>query len=280
MVTDACWTDVNGDKALDLIVVGEWMPVSVFINTNGFLERQDNALNTLTGWWSSIKAEDLNGDGFTDLLVGNYGLNSKLKASVQYPLRMYVSDFDKNGTHDQLLAVQKNGNYFTFLKKEDMEARLPFLRKDFLGYSIVAGKTVEQIFGNKLNDARLFEAATMASVALINDGKGKFTVNQLPAEFQWQPLFSFYADDFNHDGNKDVAGGGNFYGVIPFEGRYDAMSFAVGWGNGKGIFTTPVTYPDELLIHGEIKDIQPIHIANQSCLIIARNNDKLVFLKY
>ena len=144
----------------------------------------------------------------------------------------------------------------------------------------MAGKTVEEIFGDKLDNAKLFQAATLQSAMFINDGKGNFTPQPLPAEFQWSPVFSFYMDDFNHDGFRDIMSGGNFYGVIPFEGRYDAMPLAIGWGNNKGQFQSAVSYPDALLFPGEIRDIQPIRIQNQSCLIIARNNEKLIFLRY
>ena len=280
MVTDASWADVNNDHQPDLIVAGEWMPVTIYLNHNGRLEKQDSKLNELTGWWSCIKAADVNGDGFTDLIAGNYGLNSKLKASLQYPVKMYVGDFDNNGVPDQLLCIQKNDKYYTFLKKEELESRLTFLRKEYLGYSAMAGKTVEEIFGSKLASAKLFEAATMESLLLINDGKGNFIPRSLPTEFQWSPLFSFCWDDFNHDGLKDIVAGGNFYGVIPFEGRYDAMPMVIGLGTANGRFQTASGFQGELLATGEVRDIEPIRIQNQTCLIIAGNNEKLTILRY
>jgi enediyne biosynthesis protein E4 len=280
MITDACWANLNGDKFPDLITVGEWMPISIFINKGGKLEKQKSALDSISGLWNCIRSVDLNGDGFMDFIAGNYGLNSKLKASANYPLKMYVDDFDNNGTHDQILAVQKEGRYYTFLKKEELEARLTFLRKKYLDYSGMAGKTIEQIFGDELEKAKLFEASSLQSVELLNNGKGQFVVRALPDEFQWSPVFSLYADDFDRDGKKDILGGGNFYGVIPYEGRYDAMPLVAGWGIGKGLFTTQVNTQNELLVSGEIRDIQPIRIKNQSCLLIARNNEKLIVLEY
>ncbi|MGC4035268.1 MAG: VCBS repeat-containing protein [Chitinophagaceae bacterium] len=280
MVTDASVADVNGDHQPDLIIAGEWMPITIFINHKGKFEKHNSGIDKLTGWWSSIKAVDINGDGFIDLLAGNYGLNSKLKATERYPLRMYVGDLDNNGTPDQILAVQKNGKYYPFLKKEDLESRLTYLRKEYLSYSTMAGKTVEEIFGDKLDDAKLLQAATLESAVFINDGKGNFQRKPLPPEFQWSPLFSFYTNDFNHDGRKDILSGGNFYGVIPYEGRYDALSLVAGFGDGKGSFATQSSEEDELLFPGEVRDIQPIRIQDRNCLIIARNNEKLAVLRY
>jgi enediyne biosynthesis protein E4 len=122
----------------------------------------------------------------------------------------------------------------------------------------------------------------MQSMVLINDRGGGFEPRPLPMEMQWSPIFSFYADDFDHDGTTDILAGGNFYGVIPFEGRYDAMPPTVGWGDGKGNFRCRLPYPDALLISGEIRDLAPIRLnhSKEPSLIIGRNNDSLLFLKY
>ena len=280
MVTDACWTDINRDGKPDLVVVGEWMPPSVFINKNGKLTLQHSTLDQLTGWWTCIKNVDIDGDGFDDLLLGNYGLNSKLKASVQYPLKMYVGDFDGNGISEQLLSVQKNGKYYPFAGKEDLEKQLPNLKKEFLSYSKMAGKTTEEIFDDKLSSARLFQATTMESMVLMNDRKGGFISRPLPMQLQWAPIFSFFSDDFNHDGKKDLLAAGNFYGVTPYEGRYDAVPPTLATGNGKGDFNCALPYPSSLLIPGEFRDIQLLHVQKQNCLVLARNNGQLVFLQY
>jgi len=280
MVTDASWTDLNKDGKPDLIVVGEWMAPTVFLNENGRLVRQHSMLDTLTGMWNCIKSQDIDGDGYDDLLLGNYGLNSKLQASVAYPLRMYIGDFDENGIPEQLLAVQKNGKYYPFLGKEDLEKQLPYLRKRFPQYAEMAGKTMEEVFGDKLNTAIQLQINTMESMLLINDHKGGFIPKALPMPMQWSPIFSFAVDDFDHDGKKDLLAGGNFYGVQPFEGRYDAMPPTFGKGDGKGNFNCSIPYPPILLIPGEVRDIKKLQIRKENCLVLARNNDSLVFLKY
>ena len=193
---------------------------------------------------------------------------------------MYIGDFDENGIPEQLLAVQKNGKYYPFLGKEDLEKQLPYLRKRFPQYAEMAGKTMEEVFGDKLNTAIQLQINTMESMLLINDHKGGFIPKALPMPMQWSPIFSFAVDDFDHDGKKDLLAGGNFYGVQPFEGRYDAMPPTFGKGDGKGNFNCSIPYPPILLIPGEVRDIKKLQIRKENCLVLARNNDSLVFLKY
>ncbi len=283
MVTDASWTDVDKDGWTDLIVIGEWMPPVLFKNNQGkfMQQKMTDDDNNLKGWWNTMQSVDVNGDGYNDFLLGNYGLNSKLTASSSYPLKMYCADMSGNGNMDQILSVAKNGNYYPFLNKEDLEKQLPYLKKEFLSYSKMAGKTVEEIFGQRLNNAKVFEASTLASIILINDGKGHFTSSLLPPSLQWSPLFSFAPFDYNHDGKPDILAGGNFYGTQPYEGRYDAMPLTLATGNGKSNFT-PIFPLEQTLrnINGEVRDIKTVKLANNKTgILVVINNGKLILLQ-
>ncbi|MDR3711565.1 MAG: VCBS repeat-containing protein [Puia sp.] len=284
LVTDAVWDDIDKDGWPDLIVTGEWIPPILFKNHHGHFVREaltDNDTE-LSGWWCSAKAADVNGDGFDDLLLGNYGLNSKLTASSDYPLKMYVGDIMGNGSMPQILALAKKGKYYTFLNKENLEVRLPYLKKEFLSYGKMAGKTVEEIFGRRLDSTALFQAYTLASTVLINDGRGHFKPGPLPFQMQWAPLFAFAQDDFNGDGKPDLLTGGDFFGTTPFEGRYDVMPLALYRGDGRGGYEAVLPLPSPLdTLNGEVRSIQPIRLANgKKAMIVAFNNAALRLLEY
>jgi enediyne biosynthesis protein E4 len=284
MITDAAWVDVDKDGWPDLIVTGEWMPPILFRNHGGHFVREaltDDDVD-LSGWWCSMLSTDLNGDGYPDLLLGNYGLNSKLTASAEYPLKMYVGDMMNNQRMAQILAVQKEGHYYPFLDKENLEKQLPFLKKKYLSYGKMAGLTVEEIFGKKLDSSALYEAYTLASVALINDGKGHFKRMELPYSMQWSPIFAFALADLNGDGKPDLLAGGNFFGTEPFEGRYDAMPLSLYMGNGAGGFKAVFPLPAPLdTLTGEVRSIQPIRLANGGrAMIVGFNNGPLRLLRY
>ncbi|HUR10883.1 MAG TPA: VCBS repeat-containing protein, partial [Flavitalea sp.] len=278
MVTDATWVDIDKDKDPDLVVIGEWMPPRIYVNTGGKLQEKTD-MQLPSGWYSTVVSFDADRDGDEDLLLGNYGLNSKLTPPSGFPLRMYISDPDQNGSPDQLLAITKNGKYYPFLGKEDLEKQLPYLKKRFLNYSTMAGKTLEEIFGDRLKNAALFEADDFTSVILINDGHGNFLRKPLPISLQWSPVFAFLPGDFNNDGQADFISGGNFFGVNPFEGRYDAALPTVCIGNGKGDFEC---YPflQQPLLSGEIRDIRTIQLAGKrQGILLLRNNNRPVLLE-
>ncbi len=284
MITDAAWVDVDKDGWPDLVVTGEWMPPVLFKNHQGHLVQENLTGDDvdLSGWWCGMLATDLNGDGYPDLLLGNYGLNSKLTASADYPLKMYVGDVEASGRMAQIVALAKNGKYYTFLDKENLEKQLPFLKKKYPSSGAMAGLTVEEIFGKRLDSFALFEAYSLASTALINDGKGHFKPAALPYPMQWAPIFAFAQADLNGDGKPDVLTGGDFFGTRPYEGRYDAMPLGLYLGDGRGGFTGVLPLPAPLdTLSGEVRSIQPIRLANgKKAMLVGFNNGPLRLLGY
>lgn len=284
MITGACWVDVDKDGWPDLLVTGEWMAPTLFMNHHGVFTRTELTADDgdLKGWWCGVKAVDVNGDGYDDLLLGNYGTNSKLTADADHPLKMYVGDISGTTEKEQLLAVDKDGQYYPFLGIDELERKWPFLRKQYSTYGSMAGKTVGDIFGSRLDQATLLSANCMQSVLLLNDGKGHFIRAALPPSMQWAPVFSFAPADYNDDGKMDFVAGGGFYGTMPYEGRYDALPLCLYLGDGKGGFRSVLPMPEALAnIRGEVRSIQPIVLAGKrKALVVAFNNDSLRILTY
>lgn len=280
LITAASWLDANKDGWPDLVLTGEWMAPRLFLNDHGRLIESpiSSSAESLKGWWCSLLVTDLNTDGFPDLVLGNYGLNSKFVSGA----KMLLADVLKNNRFVQLLTVNRNGTDYLFNNKEYLEKELPYLKKEYLQYSEMAGKSVYEVFGNKLDQAGQFVADNMQSIMLINNGKGAFTPATLPVMVQWQPVFAFVDTDLDHDGKPDLLAGGGFYGTIPFEGRYDAMPIVPCLNRGKGILTELNPIPESLQhIDGEIRDLKRIKLANGSeGVLVGVNNRPVRLLRY
>jgi hypothetical protein len=274
IVTSSSFADVNKDGWDDLIVTGEWMPVKIFLNNKGTFSEADIPLST--GLWQTVCVTDVNGDGFADILAGNWGHNTKLYAGKNGPCKLYVKDFDKNGQVEQILCYTINGKEYTFLAKDELERALPVLKKAYLTYKEVAGQTVDYMFYDLFKDYRELKAEELGSCCFINDGKGNFKKILLPDELQMAPVFAF-APSVAGGGNSIVAGG-NFYNVVPYEGRYDALlPTGFSYNKQENGFRLQGNLPS---IDGEVRDAKWINSGNgQKILVIARNNMGLLFFK-
>ncbi|MGV3586425.1 MAG: VCBS repeat-containing protein [Adhaeribacter sp.] len=274
MVTDGQWADYDQDGDLDLIVVGDWMPVQVYENQKGKLV-PDNAtgLATATGFWQVIKGADFDKDGDLDFVVGNLGTNTKLRKQEKGALRLYLKDIDGNQTLDHLLAYQIDQNWYPVASKDELGKQMPLVNKKFTNYRDFAGKTIDQIFDkDQLAAAKVLEVNTFESVYLENLGNKKFKLYALPREAQVSKIFALHLTDMDNDGNLDILLGGNFYGVSPYQGRYDASYGLLLQGNGHGKFKSILPTQGGLVLEGQIRDIKPLQTSTGELLLVARND--------
>jgi hypothetical protein len=281
MVTDAIWEDVDGDGRADLVVVGEWMPITVFRNTgDGGLERADApGLEKSHGWWNRIVAGDFNGDGRTDFVVGNLGLNTRLRATEHEPLTMHVKDFDRNGTVDQILSQFNDGVSYPLVLRDDLIGALPFLRARYPNFEDYALESVTDIFSPaELADAVVKQAYTFETALARNDGNGSFTLLPLPREAQIAPTYGILPTNIDEDDHLDLLLAGNFDGVKPELGRMSAGRGLLLRGDGTGSFQPVHGAESGFLVPGQARDIQRVRTARDDLYFVTRNNDRpLIF---
>ena len=277
MVTDAIWQDLDGDKRPELIVVGEWMPISIFHNDGGgrLTPMTVKGLEKSAGWWNRIVAGDFNGDGRVDFVVGNLGLNTRLHASENEPTTMLVKDFDGNGFVEQVVACYANGKRYPIALRDELVRSIPYLKARYLNYEDYARATVEEIFPENERAGAIEKSAyTFASAMLRNDGNGAFTLVPLPNEAQVAPLYGLLPMDIDGDGKLDLLAAGNFDGFKPDIGRASEGRGLVLLGDGAGGFRALTPRMSGFAVPGQTRDIARVGTRSGSRIVVARNNDR------
>ena len=278
MITSAIWSDYDGDNDLDLITVGEWMPITIFINDNG-KAFTPYAIPNSEGWWNSITGGDIDNDGDIDYILGNLGTNSKNKASVELPFHVYGNDFDKNGNYDIVLGYYNDGVQYPVRGLQCSSEQIPEIKEKIPTYDLFGSSTLEEIYGDdKLDNSLHLEVKTFKSAVLINNGAEDLKLMALPNEAQFAPINGTVVEDFDQDGCLDILAVGNQYPVEVETGRYDAMKGLFLKGNCDGTFTAQPYRESGFFVDGDAKGLSMIAIGNKPAIIATLNNDKtLVF---
>jgi hypothetical protein len=282
LVCDALFTDFDNDGWMDLVLTGEWMPVSFFKNEKGVFKNitPKTGIAEQVGWWNTIAPGDFDNDGDMDYIVGNLGRNSLYKASDRYPVSIYAKDFDNNGSYDAFPALffptsqlDTTRKAYPVQTREDIVKQMIGMRSKFQNFKSFAAVGIDQLFSKEqLNGALILKANNLASAYLRNDGNGKFTITPLPVQAQFSVLNGMVVDDFDGDNNLDVLINGNDYGTEVSTGRYDALNGLLLKGNGKGGFSAQSILQSGIYIPGNGKSLVKLRSSNGKYLVAAAQN--------
>ncbi len=275
MVTDAAWSDHDSDGLVDLIIVGEWMPITVMRNTGAHLVPANaTGLENTRGLWNRVLVTDLDRDGDDDLVAANIGLNTGLAASAERPATMHVNDFNRDGRIEQIISQYNGHRSYPLVQRRDLVAALPFLDARFPRHADFAEKSISDIFTKgELEDTVVLTTYMLESVVATNDGDGTYTVSTLPREAQLSPLYALGVEDFDGDGFPDLLVAGNFYSVRPEIGRMEGSPGLFLRGGAGSHLTTVPAAESGFRVTGEARDLALLRsVRHGPVVLIARNN--------
>lgn len=268
MITSSVWKDIDSDGDLDLILAGDWMPIQIFENQNGALKKSTK-IEQHRGWWHAINVADVDGDGDLDIIVGNHGENTFLKPGT----RMYMNDFDQNGTKEQIFCEKIGDQYYPLADKDELIRQIPSLKKQLVYFEDYAEKSIDQLFSKEVLDATsIYEIDERRTGIFYNEG-GQFNFKALPKEAQYSPVYAIEIDDLNNDQRLDLLLGGNQYLVKPQFGRYDGMRGLILFGDNDGFSSKNVEF---LNIDGQIRHIKKTTFNGEDKYLFIINNGPLL----
>ena len=278
LVKTALWVDLFDDGYPELIIAGEWMPITVFQNDNGNLKNITSSLglDETNGWWNTLVAVDINNDGFTDLLAGNHGQNSIFKCSTDEPLILYSGDLDKNGSIEPIIFHYLNGELGPFAGRDELLRQMPVLQKKFFSYGSFANARLEDIISPE-DEKRMVKkyAYTLNSVFLKNMGNKSFSIEPLPVQAQFAPVNAILIDDYDGDGFADLLLAGNNTGFYYNQGSIDALRGLLLFGDGAGGFSPDYNKPSGLNLEHSVRSMDVITVRGKRFLLVANNSKEL-----
>lgn len=278
LMTDARWMDYDVDGDPDLLIAGEWMPLHLFVNEGGRLSKAPPlvGLDSTNGFWNKLAVGDFNGDGRPDFVAGNHGLNTRLKASPEKPVSMWINDFDGNGSAEQLITVYNGEKAYPLALRHDLVEQMPGLKKKYLKYEDYKEQTIQDIFTEKqLANSIKLEVYETRTMLFLSQPGGSFEIHALPLRAQFTPVYGIAVRDFDGDNLADILLAGNFYEAKPEVGIYDAGYGLFLRGDGQGNFTPRLPRESGFFIKGAVRDLAPLKINGEFVVLAARNNAPL-----